>query len=379
MKTLVFLTTLLLSLPMMGANAAFVYHGALQQANGENLTAEQRVVHIQFRLYNTPAKTGAEDCLWSQVHENVTCDTNGAFSVAFTNEASSTTAGALTFAQVLEQSDNALYLGLTVVQRTTDNEGKEVKPNFSETDELAPRQALITVPIAATAVAAQRANDFVVEAGNASANQMTLSQLTTKALTFPEEVEAEKATITTKHVELRGALKVAGNATIKGPLSTNHGVKAKTIAGAGAAVRGMILPWYPADGSSTPPEGWVLCNGQNGTPDLRNRFVRGGARNASLGTGGEDAVTLKGEELPQHYHNVYYTYAKIYDHNWKTEWDDDTGGHYWVNQSRNPVYSERKLNAAGSKTPQAHENRPPFQAVYFIMYVGNSAQKGGAQ
>lgn len=34
------------------------------------------------------------------------------------------------------------------------------------------------------------------------------------------------------------------------------------------------------------PAGWVLCNGQNGTPDLRDRFIRGAANGANPGSTG---------------------------------------------------------------------------------------------
>lgn len=34
---------------------------------------------------------------------------------------------------------------------------------------------------------------------------------------------------------------------------------------------GVILMWKGT--IATIPQGWVLCNGANGTPDLRNRFV----------------------------------------------------------------------------------------------------------
>ncbi len=37
--------------------------------------------------------------------------------------------------------------------------------------------------------------------------------------------------------------------------------------------RGVIVEWFGAIGEI--PAGWVLCNGANGTPDLRNRFIVG--------------------------------------------------------------------------------------------------------
>ena len=36
---------------------------------------------------------------------------------------------------------------------------------------------------------------------------------------------------------------------------------------------GIICLWYGSIGSI--PAGWILCNGANGSPDLRNKFVVG--------------------------------------------------------------------------------------------------------
>lgn len=55
---------------------------------------------------------------------------------------------------------------------------------------------------------------------------------------------------------------------------------------------GVIVLWSGSIGSI--PVGWVLCNGQNGTPDLRNRFVVGaGSTYAVDASGGSaDAITV---------------------------------------------------------------------------------------
>jgi hypothetical protein len=37
---------------------------------------------------------------------------------------------------------------------------------------------------------------------------------------------------------------------------------------------GTIVAFYPT-GTTLPPDGWVICDGQNGTPDLRNKFIQG--------------------------------------------------------------------------------------------------------
>ena len=51
------------------------------------------------------------------------------------------------------------------------------------------------------------------------------------------------------------------------------------------------------------PTGWLLCDGSNGTPDLRNRFIVGAGSSYSVGnTGGSDSVTLTTAQIPSHNH-----------------------------------------------------------------------------
>jgi hypothetical protein len=54
--------------------------------------------------------------------------------------------------------------------------------------------------------------------------------------------------------------------------------------------KGIISMWYGSIASV--PNGWALCNGDNGTPDLRNQFVVGaGDTYAVAGTGGATTHT----------------------------------------------------------------------------------------
>jgi microcystin-dependent protein len=64
---------------------------------------------------------------------------------------------------------------------------------------------------------------------------------------------------------------------------------------------GVIVLWSGSIGSI--PAGWVLCNGSNGTPDLRNRFIVGaGSTYAVDATGGSaDAIVVS------HTHTVSVT------------------------------------------------------------------------
>ncbi len=55
-------------------------------------------------------------------------------------------------------------------------------------------------------------------------------------------------------------------------------------------VSGMIIIWSGAQNAI--PSGWVLCNGSNSTPDLRDRFVVGAGNSYSVGaTGGSNTAT----------------------------------------------------------------------------------------
>jgi hypothetical protein len=64
------------------------------------------------------------------------------------------------------------------------------------------------------------------------------------------------------------------------------------IAAANLVPSGTIVLWSGSVASI--PTGWVLCNGSNGTPDLRNRFVVGaGSTYAVAATGGSaDAIVV---------------------------------------------------------------------------------------
>lgn len=51
---------------------------------------------------------------------------------------------------------------------------------------------------------------------------------------------------------------------------------------------GVILMWHGL--LANIPAGWVLCDGANGTPDLRGKFVKGAAADQEAGTTGGAAT-----------------------------------------------------------------------------------------
>lgn len=113
---------------------------------------------------------------------------------------------------------------------------------------------------------------------------------------------------------------------------------------------GGIIAWS----GSTAPNGWALCDGTNGTPDLRGRFILGNSSSHAIGsTGGSETVTLTVEQLPSHSHKYAkstkgYKYAK--DNNSTTVCDG---------------YMVDSTESTGANNP--HPNMPPYYTLAYIM------------
>lgn len=64
---------------------------------------------------------------------------------------------------------------------------------------------------------------------------------------------------------------------------------------------GMIMMWNGV----TAPTGWAICDGLNGTPDLREKFIRGSSTLVPIGSvGGANQVTLSIDMIPDHTHGA---------------------------------------------------------------------------
>ena len=137
--------------------------------------------------------------------------------------------------------------------------------------------------------------------------------------------------------------------------------------------RGCILLW--SGSTSTIPGGWALCNGQNGTPDLRDRFVVGaGSTYAVAAKGGATTVTLTTSQIPSHTHSI----ASDGDHTHTVSFSaqgSNTSQSALTNSSSGG--SSRTTSSSGAHTHTAgssggggaHENLPPYYALCYIMKV----------
>jgi len=152
-------------------------------------------------------------------------------------------------------------------------------------------------------------------------------------------------------------------------------------------VTGMIMMYT----GSTAPSGWAICNGQNGTPDLRNRFIVGAGNSYNVGvTGGFDSVSLSESQIPSHTHS--FSGSGSHSHGINDPGHTHTmnfnqgniissGGAFGLKDSGtanrintnttgisvNPQSVTISGNTGGTGGGQAHENRPPYYALMFIM------------
>lgn len=153
--------------------------------------------------------------------------------------------------------------------------------------------------------------------------------------------------------------------------------------------QGTILSWFGQ--LSNIPSGFALCDGKNGTPDLRNRFIVGAGDQYKLSaTGGEDKHILTINEMPSHNHdaasavgyfrsrsNTFYNGGRGPS---KTLGMNAASGCFSVVESglrsegnADSNRTEYVIKFDGSKivksqgSDQGHENRPPYYALYYIM------------
>ena len=73
-------------------------------------------------------------------------------------------------------------------------------------------------------------------------------------------------------LNITGSLELDGSTGTAGQVLVSSGSSATPTWG-DAFVTGMIMLWSGT--IATIPSGWKLCNGNNGTPDLRNKFILG--------------------------------------------------------------------------------------------------------
>lgn len=138
------------------------------------------------------------------------------------------------------------------------------------------------------------------------------------------------------------------------------------VAAAGIPSGGIII-W--SGSSASIPSGWYLCNGSNGTPDLRNRFLVGAGSTYAVGaTGGSaDAIVVS------HTHSATdsgHTHTTFNGSNLNSNVTNGgvagtvTRGSTYSNET-NSASANISVSTTGSSGTNA--NLPPYYALCYIM------------
>jgi len=167
---------------------------------------------------------------------------------------------------------------------------------------------------------------------------------------------------------------VTGTATgLSGtPNITVGTVTATTVSGNGTIPVGGIIMWSGSIEAAEALTGWKLCNGANGTPNLQDRFVVAAGSGYAVGaTGGAASVSLTEEQMPSHKHGYVYATGAYIDGNGTSDIAYQSGINELEQSGRPDGQGLDKYFASTSPkgSGTAHENRPPYYALAFIMRV----------
>lgn len=186
----------------------------------------------------------------------------------------------------------------------------------------------------------------------------------------------------TKKLEVVGDVKVSDSLYVGTSVKAGSSVSAPKIYGEGTMPPGAIIMW--SGNPKALPVGWALCDGQNGTPDLKGRFVVGydaaDSRYNNLSPanriGGNDTVIIQNKNLPvyspwsllqtPHYHGYQdrsgYN-SSLYtgnSSNSKDVWQADAG------RTTDGSLANVSLEPNGGGG-QAIDTRPPYYMLAYII------------
>lgn len=153
---------------------------------------------------------------------------------------------------------------------------------------------------------------------------------------------------------------------------------------ASSVPQGTILSWFGQ--LANIPSGFAVCDGKNGTPDLRNRFIVGTGDAYKLSDiGGEDAVKLEPSQTSSHYHTFGYHNANNNGYfittaskkinadrpagTYPAKWNGSGGGGWYGWDGSGWAGGQNLVTSltVATEAQKPHENRPPFYALHYIM------------
>ena len=130
---------------------------------------------------------------------------------------------------------------------------------------------------------------------------------------------------------------------------------------------GGIIIWSGSTGSV--PDGWGLCNGSNGTPNLQDRFVVGaGSGYAVDATGGSaDAVDVShnhGISDPSHNHTF-----RGFEGKGESDSGSGSGLEDGENETKTTNSRTTGISISNAGVSGTNKNLPPYYALAYIMRI----------
>ena len=190
---------------------------------------------------------------------------------------------------------------------------------------------------------------------------------------------------------LSSTLSVTGIATFNSGINATGIVTATSFSGNGITPIGGIIMWSGTIAGISSLTGWALCNGSNGTPDLRNRFIvgahSGGGTGITTSAGPEfnvDNGILTDNYIPGNFggktaHNLSIAELASHTHtlvpNLEVPQNSASGMTVQAQIFQGDVGNKRTHTIIENPSPivttvggsKYHENRPPYYALAFIM------------
>ena len=161
-----------------------------------------------------------------------------------------------------------------------------------------------------------------------------------------------------------GEIGIAGtNYGTSGQVLTSGGADASVSWGDGSNVPvGGIILWSGLIASI--PTNWALCNGSNGTPDLRNTFIVGAHSDAVVGVN-TATTTITGSNTKTG--GSKDAVVVSHNHSYVTKGTTFTGDYH--DEATGAWRTESTVNTGDSGESGTNKNLPPYHALAYIMRV----------
>ena len=153
-----------------------------------------------------------------------------------------------------------------------------------------------------------------------------------------------------------------------------YGILGTVPATSSAFTTGMILLWSGSTGSI--PSGFYLCNGSNGTPDLRDRFIvgAGGSYTVAQTGGSADSIVVSHNHTatsvstvtdPGHHHTYQQTpYTGCYNSSGCSGWNQGISD---TSTSTTGITVATTTTNVAAGTSGTGANNPLYYALAYIM------------